>query len=240
MTKKYILALFLFFTLVLTTYYCEKGINSIEYIKQDSVATDSKANCTVKEINEDNEKYTIKGYIPCTNYKILNEKIKSTINADIEQFKKDASESIPVAEGLKLAFDFTFDSYDAGNYVSYVINEYINLGGAHPNTYVKTISYDIKNNKVVTIQDLLKGNSKIIEQLSSYTRNELSNNSILKEVNDKDMLKAGTAAKIENFSRFAFDKKGLIIFFEKYQVAPYVAGDFTVTVPYDKINLKIK
>lgn len=239
MTKRYILALFLFLILIISTYFIGSNFNDIEFVKEDYTSVNTKSNYTLKEIKEDGDTYQISGYIPQTNYKDFNEKIQNIIDNYIKEFKSDISDIKPISEDFKFTLEFTFDAYEHENYISYVIHEYVNLGGAHPNTYISTISYDIKNKKVITIEDLLKMNPKILDILSKYTHKKLKENPIIKEVNDSGMLTEGTKPTTENFKRFAFDKNGLIIFFETYQVAPYVAGDFSITVPYSELGLKI-
>ena len=53
------------------------------------------------------------------------------------------------------------------------------------------------------------------------------------------MLKDGLKPNDENFDKFVFSNDGLIIFFERYSIAPYFAGEFSILVPYDSINLNI-
>ena len=48
------------------------------------------------------------------------------------------------------------------------------------------------------------------------------------------MMINGTEPKKNNFNDFCFTDKGLIIFFNRYQVAPYSSGSFVITVPYNK------
>ena len=53
-----------------------------------------------------------------------------------------------------------------------------------------------------------------------------------------DMLKEGTLPTADNFKNILFSDKGLIIYFERYQIAPYYYGDYSITIPYKYINLK--
>ena len=53
------------------------------------------------------------------------------------------------------------------------------------------------------------------------------------------MLKDGTKPLATSFGNFAFSKNGMIIFFNRYQVAPYVAGTFKVNISYEQLELNI-
>ena len=45
------------------------------------------------------------------------------------------------------------------------------------------------------------------------------------------MLKDGTAPTIDNFKNIVFSNNGLIIYFERYQIAPYYFGEIALTYP---------
>ena len=68
MQKNYILALFLFFVLIISTYFVTTTTD--EYIVK--VNENIEINTSIKEINKEEEKYIIKAYIPETHIKELN------------------------------------------------------------------------------------------------------------------------------------------------------------------------
>ena len=51
------------------------------------------------------------------------------------------------------------------------------------------------------------------------------------------MILDGTLPKKENFSNFAFTDKGLLVFFNRYQIAPYSFGSFNITIPYSDLDI---
>ena len=75
--------------------------------------------------------------------------------------------------------------------------------------------------------------------MSKYAYTNLSKNDKIKEVNMPYMLTNGTKPIKANFKSFVFTKDGIIVFFEKYQIAPYSYGEFWITIPYLDLNLKI-
>ena len=52
------------------------------------------------------------------------------------------------------------------------------------------------------------------------------------------MLKEGTLPTTDNFKNILFTDKGLIIYFERYQIAPYYYGDYNIIAPYEDLNIK--
>ena len=55
----------------------------------------------------------------------------------------------------------------------------------------------------------------------------------------KEMLMDGTSPKTDNFKKIALTDEGIIIFFERYQIAPYYFGDYNILISYSKLNLNI-
>lgn len=163
--------------------------------------------------------------IPNTdNYK-LNKIINNEVNKYKLEFIKNAKDS-----KLKTKYHLYIDykEYKYGNYVSYVFFIEDFIGGAHPNHRIKSIVYDTLNNKVISIDDLISYNNNIIDIISNYTRYILINN---KDI-DVNMMYSGTSKVSDNFSNFVLTKDGLLIFFKRYQVAPYYKGEFEVLIPY--------
>ena len=51
------------------------------------------------------------------------------------------------------------------------------------------------------------------------------------------MILDGTLPKKENFSNFAFTDNGLLVFFNRYQIAPYSYGSFNIIIPYSDFDI---
>lgn len=167
--------------------------------------------------------------IPNTdNYK-LNKIINNEVNKYKLEFIKNAKDS-----KLKTKYHLYIDykEYKYGNYVSYVFFIENFTGGAHPNHRIKSVVYDTLNNKVISIDDLISYNDIIINIISDYTRCVLINN---KDI-DVSMMYEGTKKIKSNFNTFALTNDGLLIFFERYQVAPYYKGEFEVLIPYKYVK----
>lgn len=237
MLKKYILSLFLFFVIVVLGVVVKYRANTFYEVKTVYNSENESKKYAIEEIIEKADIYEVKIYYPLTNYEKLNEKIKNQIEEYLKNFKSAVSGYTKEELTSNLFFDITFNTYEYENYISVVLNITENVGGAHPEETVIAFNYDIKNDEIITIDNLIMKNEKILEILSNYSKQNLKNEERIKKYSNEEFLNSGTSQNKENFSNFSFTKNGLVIYFNKYQVAPYVAGTFKIEIPYDIVNL---
>lgn len=184
------------------------------------------------KIEEKTNNYKITVYYPKTDYSKLNNVINDKIYGYIKEFKEDVNSSdYPINQYYSLII--LYDSYEYDNYISYIFRIEDYTGGAHPNHRIYTVVYDIKNNEIITIDDLINKNQNILNIFSENSREILKNNN---RITSSTMLYEGTKPKTENFHNFVFSKDGIILFFQHYQVAPYSQGEFNVVINYKKIR----
>lgn len=184
------------------------------------------------KIEEKTNNYKIIVYYPKTDYSKLNNVINDKIYGYIKEFKEDVNSSdYPINQYYSLII--LYDSYEYDNYISYIFRIEDYTGGAHPNHRIYTVVYDIKNNEIITINNLININQNILNIFSENSREVLKNNN---RITSLTMLYEGTKPKTENFQNFVFSKDGIILFFQHYQVAPYSQGEFNVVINYKKIR----
>lgn len=191
-----------------------------------------------EKIQLQDNNYRIYAAIPITDYKNLNNEIKDQVNEHIKNFQDSIADSTSYLHQL-YTFDLWYHAYSYQNFLSFHFYVSTYTGGAHPNTYSFSINYDIDKKKTITINDL-NNNDNFYKILSSYTYDELLKSG--KFTNTKfeiNLLKDGTSPRKENFKTFAITSEGLIIFFDRYQVAPYAYGEFQVVVPYRVLGFSL-
>ncbi|MDD2377195.1 MAG: RsiV family protein [Clostridia bacterium] len=187
----------------------------------------------LQRINEKYKNSNIEVYYPVTKYEVLNKEVKSIIDAKISKFKEN------IKDNVKYSMFINFDIYKYDNYIGFVFHVLEDVAAVHPNTYIFTVNYNIKNNCIINIDTLISENNNILNLMSKYAYITLSNSDKIKEINMPYMLTNGTKAIKTNFESFVFTKYGMVIFFEKYQIAPYTHGEFCITIPYLELNLNI-
>ncbi|MCX6764386.1 MAG: DUF3298 and DUF4163 domain-containing protein [Candidatus Nealsonbacteria bacterium] len=177
----------------------------------------------------------------------FNKKIADLITEEIDNFKKSAKENWdarratampdnPVPENPEGPFDFiaTWKPVQLNNeYLSFVINSYYFVGGAHGANEVHAFNYDLAKQKEITILDFLNSSQQYFEKLAELSAKEvtskLQGNEVMIDDFLKQMIQDGTKATQENYKDFNFNYNSLIIYFQQYQVAPGAAGEITIT-----------
>lgn len=162
-----------------------------------------------------------------TEYRVLNQNIMNYINQNIYEFNKT---SHSVEQDFTYSLNIRYEEYLTKNYISYIFYTSVYEGGAHPNNTIYTINYDKRNNRIVTINDLIKMNPTILDIFSKKSREELSKKEGFNDPNVKEMMIEGTKPIPNNYKNFVFTKDKIMILFEQYQVAPYYMGEFKIII----------
>jgi hypothetical protein len=115
----------------------------------------------------------------------------------------------------------------------YKFDTYVFTGGAHGNTAVTTMIFDMDTKQLLQLSDIFLPNARFAESLSVISRAELRDK--LGEMLNEEMLESGTTPVPGNFARFMLAPRDLVIFFEQYAVAPYAAGVQVVTIPLARL-----
>ena len=214
--KKYLIIIFILITLSIIIYLTKKEYN----------------NKKTYNINTNNN--TIIANYPSTNYPQINTRIKKYLNTNINDFKNITLDKTKTTYYLII----TYKEYHYKNLISYIFFSESYTGGAHPIHLIETFVYNKDTNTFITIETLVKNNKNLLKELSNYTYKTLSNKKIFQNQTVDNMLKEGTLPILNNYKNILFSDKGLIIYFERYQIAPYYFGDYSITVPYKLLNIE--
>ncbi len=125
---------------------------------------------------------------------------------------------------------FSFDSYVRS--VLFTISEY--TGGAHPNLYYTTYTFDTRDGHFIDLEDLFMTGSDPLATIFPIVQADL----VAQMGVDADLtwINGGTGTTFSNYASFVLTDTALIFYFPPYQVAPYAAGAFTVEVPFSSIR----
>ncbi|MDR1906481.1 MAG: DUF3298 and DUF4163 domain-containing protein [Clostridiales bacterium] len=121
-------------------------------------------------------------------------------------------------------------TYDKNGIFSYYRDNYVYTGGAHGITTRTSRTFDPVRGKVLRLRDFLRSEEEV----------ELAKKDILKQAEErmkenpsiffndyKELLK-----KNFNPENFYVSDKGLIIYYQQYDIAPYSTGIVEFSVPY--------
>lgn len=128
---------------------------------------------------------------------------------------------------------------------NYGITYFSDTGGAHPNTQKKYFNINSATGEMITAGQVFSPKHEkeicdlILKQLI-YEMNQRMNTDTITSVaglNEFGILLDSSLYIPENF---LLEKEGVMFYYNRYEIAPYSAGDFSLTVPYEQINAYLK
>lgn len=125
---------------------------------------------------------------------------------------------------------FAYDSYVRS--VLFTISEY--TGGAHPNLYYATYTFDTRDGHFIDLEDLFISGSDPLATIFPIVQADLA--AQMGSGADLTWINSGTGTNFDNYASFVLTDTALIFYFPPYQVAPYAAGAFSVEVPLSGIR----
>jgi hypothetical protein len=198
-------------------------------------------NITRNQLNEDRS--TILVATPVTKNKTINKTLQQFSQKFIDKFYKEAQkqesaykkyiaktnlESATFITNYVQNFDVSFVSEDC---IAFVFNQHTNTGGSGNDSTSSKIFYRASG-KEIYLPDLFSDDT-YLSTLSEISRTKLhkkysqGNNTFIKD---------GTTPKQENFDSMVLTQKGLLISFDKYQVAPGSEGIVEILVPFKDLS----
>jgi hypothetical protein len=144
------------------------------------------------------------------------------------------------ADGRKYAMGISYSTYTSEGHVSYVYQIYEDMGGAHPNTYYTTFTFD-QSGTALDLADLFKPGARYLDRLSKLSYDYLvvdlaKRFSVKLDEDQLDWVRMGTEPSPEALQFFYLDQSNLVIIFPPYQVAAYVAGKSEVRIPLSELS----
>jgi hypothetical protein len=107
-------------------------------------------------------------------------------------------------------------------------------GAAHPLNTVSVLNFI--NGRQVELAELFVPGADYLKPISEICSKEIT----AKNISDAKWIKEGTKPVAENYHVWAFAPQGLTIIFDSYQVAAYVYGPQTVSIPLSAISTLVK
>jgi hypothetical protein len=135
-----------------------------------------------------------------------------------------------------------------GRYVSIVRSDYMNSGGAHPNTDVNTILWDTSQNKRISIRPFFTETADNGPTMTAVRKAVIASLNVEKKTRDTSdtateewykgvepkLLKIGAVTLAP--STEAGKSSGLTFHYPPYAVGPYVEGEYVAFVPWETLK----
>jgi len=136
--------------------------------------------------------------------------------------------------------DITYDTVTHSDTVyTLLLTIYQYQGGAHGSQALLPFTFDLKNNKVLTLDDIFTSTPnalKLIEPIAQAAIKQAIGADMVQE----DMLSAGATPTSDNYQYFSLDKDSITFYFQQYQVGPYAIGIQKVTIPFAQLSSVLK
>ena len=167
----------------------------------------------------------------------VNTAVKEFIEFTQKSFLKEIAEDDDSTDstgksGLNITYSIPYEQNGALS-VRFNISVY-HRGAAHPLNTVSILNF-IKGQQV-KLADLFLPGADYLKPISQLCSKEIT----AKDISDPKWIKDGTAPVTDNYNVWSFTPEGIDIIFDSYQVAAYVYGEQTVSIPLSKLSALIK
>lgn len=166
--------------------------------------------------------------------KKFNDQIATLIQQAVDDFENNvvSMPPMPVLNGSSFDVQYKLLS-QPGNILSikFEMLGYVN-GAAHPYHLNPTFNFDIESGKALLLADLFLPNTDYLTPISKYCVTELGK----RDIGFTSDFAQGADPKPENYKNWNITADGLMITFDEYQVAAYVAGPQAVVIPYGELK----
>lgn len=133
------------------------------------------------------------------------------------------SEFIPIAE-------IDYQVKRSGTITTIVFNGYQYTGGAHPNSFVLTMTFQGEQ-KILLDSLFTVSQSEYLIRLQAIATLALE-----QKLGKESLFYEGLEPRIENYQHWYVIDNALVILFSPYQVGPYAIGMPEVTIPFSQIQ----
>lgn len=115
--------------------------------------------------------------------------------------------------------------------VSFQFAEDVYAGGAHGNVYNYGVTFDAQTGKELTFADL----GDIREDVKAYIKESIAGDADVVEGLIVDDYNTVVDETVDGEPAWYLTGTGLTVVFNEYELLSYAAGDYVVTIPYDKM-----
>lgn len=139
----------------------------------------------------------------------------------------------------------TFVEEGHGGTINASANWFVDMGGAHPNQWSRWMNFDFETGRLLTKEDVFLPSAQadietllfdnLMLQVGAQFPDETL--STLEDLQQKGFLQMTNMYIPDNF---LLSKKGVLFLFNRYDIAPYSAGEIVIEVPYEDIGQWMK
>lgn len=122
---------------------------------------------------------------------------------------------------------------------------FVDMGGAHPNQWSRWLNFDFESGKLLTKEDVFQASAQsdieqlLLEKLICLQAEQHPEEKVasLEDLQHLGFLQMTPMYIPENF---LLGKDALMFLFNRYDIAPYSAGEIVIEIPYEEIGPYLK
>lgn len=175
---------------------------------------------------------------------LSDKKVEAKVNSFLEdefkqsiQWFEEVQSDTATYEDYPYELGYTFETgyqveYNSSEFISIVLSHYQFTGGAHGNYFALGYNIELKEGKVLTLKDIIKDDSF---DLLSYECEQ----AILEKYEAESLTEAGLfedEINVPDDQDFYIVPGMLVLQFDPYEVGPWVMGEITAEIPFEKIK----
>ena len=162
----------------------------------------------------------------------LEEEFKQSI-AWFDELQTDSSYFLEFGAEMQFTFETGFQvEYNSKEFISIALSHYQFTGGAHGNYFALGYNILMKDGSVLTLKDIIKDDSF---DLLAFECEQ----AILEKYEANSLIEAGLfedEIEILNDQDFYIKPGVLVLQFDPYEIGPWVMGEVTAEIPFEKIK----
>ena len=162
----------------------------------------------------------------------------------VDRAKGTSDEEIPAWYNQTYSL-VTFIEEGHGGIINVSANVFVDTGGAHPHQWSQWLNFDFESGKLLTKDDVFLASAKVdiermlldhlmLMQAEIYPDESLKT---LEDLQQKGFLQMTNMYIPDNF---LLHKEGVSFLFNRYDIAPYSAGEIVIEIPYEEIGYCLK
>lgn len=162
----------------------------------------------------------------------------------VDRAKGTSDEEIPAWYNQTYSL-VTFIEEGHGGIINVSANVFVDTGGAHPHQWSQWLNFDFESGKLLTKDDVFLASAKadiermlldhlMLMQAEIYPDESLKT---LEDLQQKGFLQMTNMYIPDNFLLY---KEGVSFLFNRYDIAPYSAGEIVIEIPYEEIGYCLK
>ena len=171
---------------------------------------------------------------------------RNEVGAIFEKERENASSEEEIPAWFSQTYSLvTFVEDGQSGVVNATANYFVDMGGAHPNQWSRWLNFDFVTGRLLAKEDVfhLEASADIESLLlGKLIRMQAEEHPDMQVNSLEDLQNMGFLQHTNMFipDNFLLSKRGMLFLFNRYDIAPYSAGEIVIEVPYEEIGHYLK